>query len=79
MGFDADIVIFDPDFEGVISVDRNLEQVDYTPYEGFGQKGRAETVFLRGNKVVDKGEYIGKKGEGRFVPGKPFGSCYQEQ
>ena len=79
VGFDADIVIFDPDFEGVISVDRNLEQVDFTPYEGFKQKGRAETVFLRGNKVVEKGEYVGEKGEGKFIPGKSFGSCYQEQ
>lgn len=78
-GFDADIVIFDPNYEGIISWEKNLEQVDYTPYEGFKQKGRAETVFLRGKKVVDKGEYVGNKGDGRFVPGKAFAYAYGDK
>lgn len=77
VGFDADIVIFDPNYAGTISVVNNLEGVDYCPFEGFAQKGRAETVFLRGNKVVEKGTYIGTKGQGKFVPGKPFGHAYQ--
>lgn len=77
VGFDADIVIFDPDYEGVISAANNLEGVDYCPFEGFAQKGRAETVLLRGNKIVENGTYIGRKGQGRFVPGKPFGHAYQ--
>jgi len=79
IGFDADIVIFDPDYEGTISVANNLEGVDYCPFEGFAQKGRAETVFLRGNKIVENGTYIGEKGQGKFVPGKPFGHAYGEK
>lgn len=76
VGFDGDVVVFDPDYRGTISVANNLEGVDYCPFEGFAQKGRAETVFLRGEKVVDKGAYVGTRGQGRFVPGKPFGHAY---
>jgi dihydropyrimidinase len=76
ISFDADVVIFDPDYRGTISAANNLEGVDYCPFEGFAQKGRAETVFLRGSKVVKDGKYVGEKGQGRFVPGKPFGSAY---
>jgi dihydropyrimidinase len=76
VGFDADVVIFNPDYEGVITAANNLEDVDYCPFEGFAQKGRAETVFLRGQKIVRDGMYIGEKGQGRFVPGKPFGHAY---
>lgn len=76
-GFDADVVIFDPAYRGTISVANNLEDVDYCPFEGFEQKGRAETVFLRGAKIVDQGKYIGTKGQGRFVPGKAYGDAYK--
>lgn len=76
-GFDADIVIFDPNYEGTISVANNLEGVDYCPFEGFKQKGRPETVFLRGQKIVDDAKYIGHKGQGKLIAGKPYGSAYQ--
>ncbi|MFA7660206.1 MAG: dihydropyrimidinase [Anaerovoracaceae bacterium] len=76
IGYDADLVIFNPNYEGTISVANNLEGVDYCPFEGFAQKGRSETVFLRGNKIVDAGKYIGTKGQGRFIAGKPYGYAY---
>jgi dihydropyrimidinase len=79
IGFDGDLVIFDPNFEGTISVANNLEGVDYCPFEGFLQKGRADTVFLRGKKIVEGGKYVGEKGQGKFVPGKPFGYCYRDK
>lgn len=76
IGFDGDLVIFDPGYKGTIRAENNLEGVDYCPFEGFEQKGRAETVFLRGQKIVEGGAYIGQKGQGRFVPGKAFGHAY---
>ena len=78
VGFDGDVVVFDPAYAGVIQAANNLEGVDYCPFEGFQQKGRAETVFLRGKKVVEKGKYIGEKGQGQFVPGAPFGAAYEK-
>jgi dihydropyrimidinase len=76
IGFDADLVVFDPDYEGTISAAYNLEGVDYCPFEGFKQKGRAETVFLRGSRIVDNGSYVGTKGQGKFIPGRPYGLAY---
>lgn len=78
VGYDADIVIFDPDYRGTISVKNNLEDVDYCPFEGFAQKGRADKVLLRGSVIVEDGKYTGQKGQGKFVPGKPFGASYDE-
>ena len=33
--------------------------------------------FLRGQKIVEDAKYIGHKGQGKFVPGKPFGASYE--
>ena len=77
VGMDADVVIFDPEYKGVISYKTNLEDVDYSPFEGFDQIGRPETVFLRGKKIVDNAEYIGEKGDGKFIKGMPYGAAYE--
>ncbi len=77
LGYDADIVIFNPNWKGTISNENSLHNVDYNPYEGMEQIGRPEKVFLRGNLIVDEGKYIGQKGQGEFIKGKPFGLCYE--
>lgn len=41
------------------------------------QKGRVEKVFLRGRLTVDNGRFVGEKGQGRFIPGEPYGMCYE--
>jgi dihydropyrimidinase len=46
-------------------------------HEGMAQIGRAEKVFLRGEMIVDGGEYIGKETKGQRVLGKPFGASYR--
>ncbi|MCQ4925474.1 dihydropyrimidinase [Tissierella carlieri] len=76
IGYDADIVIYNPKVKSTISNETSLQGVDYNSYEGFEQIGRPEKVFLRGQLVVDEGKYIGEKGQGEFVPGKPYGLCY---
>ncbi|WP_406541335.1 hypothetical protein [Clostridium ljungdahlii] len=45
MGSDADIVVWDPAFSKAISVKNQMQNVDYTPYEGFEQKGRVLHAF----------------------------------
>jgi dihydropyrimidinase len=76
-GCDADLVVFDPDWEGTISVKNSLQGVDYNAYEGFKQRGRAEKVFLRGKPAVENGKYIGKLGQGKFIERTPYGLSYQ--
>ena len=67
VGADADLVIFDPAYECKISVKTSLQGIDYNAFEGFKQQGRAEQVFLRGQLIVDKGRFIGKAGQGKFI------------
>ena len=76
IGCDADIVIYDPRGEHVIINNTRLHSVDFDPYEGFVQKGRVDTVFLRGEPVVKNGAFIGNGTSGVFVPGKPYGAAY---
>ena len=73
IGSDADLVLFDPTWNGVMSVKDSLQGSDYCAYEGMEQKGRVEKVFLRGQLVVDGGAYVGKRGQGQFIKSLPFG------
>lgn len=69
---DADLVVFDPDKEVTISVDKLHENVDYTPYEGFKVKGYPVATFSRGELVAENGEYVGKESRGKLIKrGKP--------
>ena len=66
VGSDADLIIWDPEYQGVITAKEQLQKVDYTPYEGMAVKGRAETVLLQGKLVVDQGKVVLEK-TGRYV------------
>lgn len=76
VGSDADIVIFDPDYEGVIRNEDSLHGIDYNSYEGFKIKGRPEKVYLRGKLVAEKGRFVGEKGKGEWQKCKPYAMCY---
>ena len=67
VGSDADIVIWDPEQELTVSAKTHHMRVDYSMFEGFQVKGNAETVLSRGAVVVDKGRWLGREGQGRFV------------
>lgn len=50
-GYDADIVIWDPGFEGNIPAPQPPDRCDTTIYEGFRIKGRPDTVILNGTPI----------------------------
>jgi dihydropyrimidinase len=66
-GSDADIVIWDPNAEHVISARTHHMRVDYSMFEGFRVRGNARTVLSRGEIIVDGGTYHGKPGRGKFL------------
>lgn len=68
IGSDADLVIFDPNREDVISAATHAMNVDYSPYEGWKVKGAVEYVVLRGQLVVEQQKLIAPPGYGRFIP-----------
>lgn len=72
VGSDADLVIWDPEYRADISAAKQTQRVDYTPYEGFRQQGRALHVFLRGTRVVKDAEFIGKKDHGKYLKRKTY-------
>ncbi len=67
VGCDADIVLWDPAKEHTISAKTHHMNVDYSMYEGFAVRGLADTVISRGEVIVEKGEWLGKKGRGKFL------------
>ena len=58
VGSDADLVIWDPDCPGRITAAEQVQNVDYTPYEGMETAGRADTVLLLGEVVAEKGSLV---------------------
>ncbi|WP_330333477.1 dihydropyrimidinase [Streptomyces sp. NBC_00536] len=67
-GADADIVLYDPHAEQVISAETHHMNVDYSAYEGRRITGRVDTVLSRGELVIDRREFTGRAGHGAFVP-----------
>lgn len=66
-GSDGDIVIIDPDLRSTIKHGMLHENVDFTPYEGMSIQGWPILTMVRGNVVAKDGEFVGKKGYGKFV------------
>jgi dihydropyrimidinase len=66
-GSDADIVVWDPKAEHLISAKTHHMRVDYSMFEGFQVRGNARQVFSRGELIVDKGQYIGRAGRGQYL------------
>src|SRR5438067_1623582 len=67
VGSDADLVLFDPNHEEVISAKTHHMRVDYSMFEGIKIKGSPKTVFSRGRAVIDSGKFVGRPGCGQFL------------
>lgn len=67
VGSDADLVLWDPEYRGEISVKTHSMATDYSAFEGKKIKGRAELVTVRGQVLVRAGEWAGTGGEGCFL------------
>jgi len=70
-GADADIVIWDPTRKVKYGVTHSQQRTDYNLYEGWDLTGYPEKVFLRGHLIVDGEQWLGNRGQGRFVHRKP--------
>ena len=75
-GSDADIVIWDPQAEHVISAKTHHMRVDYSMFEGFPVKGNARTVLSRGEVIVDGGKFLGRPGRGQFLKREARGGAW---
>lgn len=64
-GSDADIVVYDPEGVGAISAADQVQNTDYTPYEGLRTSGCIRQVYLRGRLAADHGRVLSS--QGRFI------------
>jgi dihydropyrimidinase len=67
VGSDADLIVFDPNEEQIISVKTHHMRVDYSMFEGTRVKGATKTVLSRGRTIIDNGRFTGKAGAGEFL------------
>jgi dihydropyrimidinase len=70
-GADADLVVFDPDYRGVISVKTQHMNVDYSAFEGWKIEGRPSVVTVRGEVAARDGAFVGDPARGRFLSRTP--------
>lgn len=66
-GYDADLVIFDPDREMIVDASRLYHHHPVTPYDGARIRGVVMATMLSGEIVFDHGEVIGEP-LGRVIP-----------
>jgi allantoinase len=65
-GYDADLVLLDPDRSFTVRAVESPSAQGYTPFEGLELRGRVVTTFLRGQPVYDRGGVVGPP-RGRYL------------
>jgi len=66
-GYDADVVVYDPNATSVLSAKTHHMNLDYSAYEGVSVQGAVRTVLSRGEVIVDKGTFLGRVGRGKYL------------
>ena len=71
VGTDADLVIYDTEYRGTISVTTQHTNNDYNGFEGFAIEGRPSIVTVRGKVQVRDGIFVGEPQRGRLLRRTP--------
>ncbi|TWU25648.1 dihydropyrimidinase [Bythopirellula polymerisocia] len=71
VGSDADLVIYDPDYRGTLTVATQEMAVDYNAFEGWKIEGRPEVVTVRGKVQVQGSKFVGELGHGQLMTREP--------
>jgi allantoinase len=66
VGFDADLVVWDPDAEWAVEPSRLQQRHKLTPYAGRRLRGLVQTTFVRGTRVWD-GRRLVAAGSGQLL------------
>ncbi|MBX3098837.1 MAG: dihydropyrimidinase [Salinibacterium sp.] len=66
-GADGDVVVYNPNGRTSISVDTHHMNMDHSAWEGYQIDGHVDTVISRGKVIIDGNQYLGAKGDGRFI------------
>lgn len=66
VGYDADLVLLDPNETFVVRATESLSQQGYTPFEGMELTGRVKSTFLRGHLIYHQGQVFGSP-QGQYL------------
>ncbi|HWL41908.1 MAG TPA: dihydropyrimidinase [Ilumatobacter sp.] len=67
-GFDADVLVWDPNGHTSIGYDKKHHMnMDHSAWEGFEVDGKVDTVISRGVVLVQNDRFVGKVGHGQYV------------
>ena len=72
IGSDADLALWDPDWERTITLSMLHDNMDYTPYEGRQVTGWPRTVISRGRIIVENETLFADRGSGHFLERSPL-------
>jgi dihydropyrimidinase len=67
IGSDADILIWNPKTENIISAKTHHQRCDSNIYEGMATKGSPDHVIAKGKIIISKGKFIGGKTKGNYL------------
>ena len=68
VGSDADFVVIDPKKRVRLTADALHTRIDYSIYDHITTEGYPVLTMSRGEVVMENGDFVGKKGRGRFIP-----------
>ena len=69
VGYDADVVLLNPNESFIVRAEESESQQGYTPFEGMELKGKVKSTFLRGNLIYHNDKVIGESnGQYLFRP-----------
>jgi len=71
VGSDADLVVYDTNYRGVVSAKAQHTNNDYNGFEGMQIEGRPSVVTVRGKVQVRDGKFTGERGRGRLLKREP--------
>ncbi|WP_288586200.1 dihydropyrimidinase [uncultured Methylobacterium sp.] len=71
-GADADLVLWNPDAERVLTNSDLHHAIDYTPWEGMRLRGLPTMTIRRGEIAVRDGRVLAEPGSGRFLARGPY-------
>jgi len=66
VGYDADLVLFDPNESFVVKAAESESNQGYTPFEGMELTGKVKSTYLRGKLIYENGQIVGDAG-GRYL------------
>jgi dihydropyrimidinase len=71
VGSDADLVVYDSNYRGVVSAKAQHTNNDYNGFEGMPIEGRPSVVTVRGKIQVRDGKFVGERGRGQMLKREP--------